>query len=169
MLRLRLRRVSLHPNAVQVTTSTSLSEALMRGPLRAGRWEACPCVKGAGHWTQPCPAPAWAACHMPPPSPRPAALQVVCWATHPVRLALKFKAHITTVGALSMPIVPGQQFTLHSHMLEEPCNITRLLRTLDKDSHTKQVRGPIPLACARSNAHNILSLAPLPAPGLRCR
>ena len=39
-----------------------------------------------------------------------------------------------------MPIVPGQQFTLHSHLLEEPCNVSRLLRTLDKDGHTLQVR-----------------------------
>ena len=66
--------------------------------------------------------------------------QVICWPSHSVPVASKFKAHITTLARLDMPIVPGQQFTFHSHMLEEPCNVSRLLRTLDKDGHTKQVR-----------------------------
>ena len=66
--------------------------------------------------------------------------RVLCWATHPLAAARKFKAHIATLPEIDMPIVAGQQFTLHCHALEEPCNVTRLLRTVDREGHTREAR-----------------------------
>jgi len=65
---------------------------------------------------------------------------VLCWASHPLAPALKLKARISTLPTLEMPIVAGQQFTLHCHALEEPCNVTRLLRTLDRAGRTREAR-----------------------------
>lgn len=114
--------------------------------------------------------------------------QVLCWPSHPVPVAAKFKARITTLARLeseregcscshtfiaplappsplAVPIVPGQQFTLHSHLLEEPCNVSRLLRTLDDDGHTKQarrkggvVRQALIVQGANGTAHTTLQL-----------
>ncbi len=66
--------------------------------------------------------------------------RVLCWPSHPSTTAIKFKAQIATLPSLDMPIVAGQQFMLHSHALEVTCNVTRLLRTLDRDGHTKEVK-----------------------------
>jgi elongation factor 1 alpha-like protein len=77
---------------------------------------------------------------------------VLSWPTHPARAVTRFKAQIALFGsttasgassdgamqATTMPLVPGQQFMLHSHTAAEPCNVTRLLRTLDRDGHTKE-------------------------------
>jgi elongation factor 1 alpha-like protein len=66
--------------------------------------------------------------------------QVLCWPSHPVREVVKFKAQLAVFGGLDMPIVPGQQFTFHAHNVEVPANVTRLLRTLDRDGHTAAVK-----------------------------
>lgn len=65
---------------------------------------------------------------------------VLCWPTHPIRYVSKMKAQIAVLPTCDMPLVPGQQFMLHSHTLEEPCNVTRLLRTLDREGHTKDIK-----------------------------
>jgi len=65
---------------------------------------------------------------------------ILCWATHPIRQITRFKAQIATFPALDMPLLPGQQFMLHTHSAEEPCNVTKLLRTLDRDGHTKAIK-----------------------------
>jgi elongation factor 1 alpha-like protein len=65
---------------------------------------------------------------------------ILCWPSHPIRMISKFKAQIATFPSLDMPIVPGQQLMFHAHTLEEPCNITKLLRTLDREGHTKQIK-----------------------------
>jgi elongation factor 1 alpha-like protein len=66
--------------------------------------------------------------------------QVLCWPCAPIKAVFKFKAQLMTFPTLDIPIMPGQQFTLHSHALSEPCNVTRILRTLDKDGHTKVIK-----------------------------
>jgi elongation factor 1 alpha-like protein len=66
--------------------------------------------------------------------------QVLCWPSHPIREVVKFKAQIACFATLDMPIVPGQQFMFHAHTVEVPCNVTRLLRTLDREGHTKDVK-----------------------------
>lgn len=66
--------------------------------------------------------------------------QMACWITHPIRAIYKFKAQIAILPGLELPLVAGQQFTLHSHTIEEPCNITRILRTLDREGHTKDIK-----------------------------
>jgi translation elongation factor EF-1alpha len=66
--------------------------------------------------------------------------RVLCWPSHPSTTAIKFKAQIATLPSLDMPIVAGQQFMLHSHALEVTCNVTRLLRTLDREGQTKEVK-----------------------------
>jgi len=65
--------------------------------------------------------------------------QVLCWPSHPIRPITRFKAQVAVFPTLAMPIVPGQQFMLHSHILEEPCNVTRVLRTL-RDGHTAAIK-----------------------------
>ena len=59
---------------------------------------------------------------------------VLCWPSHPIKAVLKFKAQIATLPGLDMPIVPGQQFTLHALGWEEACNVTKLLRTLRSEA-----------------------------------
>jgi elongation factor 1 alpha-like protein len=66
--------------------------------------------------------------------------QVLCWPTHPVRAVRRFKAQVHILPGVEMPLVAGQQFTLHSHTVEEPCNVTKLLRTLDREGHTKEIK-----------------------------
>jgi len=66
--------------------------------------------------------------------------RVLCWASHPLAPCVKFKAQIACLPTLEMPVVAGQQFQLHSHCAEEPCNVTRLLRTVDRDGHTREAR-----------------------------
>ena len=55
---------------------------------------------------------------------------------HPVPPVTKFKAEIQTFSSLDVPLVPGHQLMLHSHALEEACDVTHLLRTLDREGHT---------------------------------
>lgn len=78
---------------------------------------------------------------------------VLCWASHPIAMVSRFKAKIVTFPGLDMPVLPGQQFMLHSHAAEEPCNVTRLLRTLDREGHTKAIKpralGPSTIAVVR--------------------
>lgn len=66
--------------------------------------------------------------------------QILTWPSHPIRPVTKFKAQIAILPTFDIPIVAGQQFTLHTHIVEEPCNITRLLRTLDKEGHTADIK-----------------------------
>jgi elongation factor 1 alpha-like protein len=66
--------------------------------------------------------------------------QILCWPSHPVPHIIKFKARIATFPTLDIPLVPGQQFVLHSHTLEEPCNVTMLLRTINKEGHTDVIK-----------------------------
>ena len=65
--------------------------------------------------------------------------QVLCWPSQPIHAIVKFKAQIACLPSMTMPLVPGQQFMLHSHTLEEPCNVTRLLRTM-KEGHTDIIK-----------------------------
>lgn len=65
--------------------------------------------------------------------------QILCWPGRAIRQVTRFKAQIVTFSWLDMPIVPGQQFIFHSHTVEEPCNVTKLLRTL-KDGHTDVIK-----------------------------
>ena len=62
--------------------------------------------------------------------------RVLCWLSHPLRAVRKFKAQISALPTLEMPLVAGQQFAMHCHALEEPCNVTRLLRTVDGGGRT---------------------------------
>ena len=74
--------------------------------------------------------------------------QVVCWPSHLIRTAVKFKAQIATFDNVPFPLVPGQQFSFHSQCLEEPCTITRLLRTVDRGGHTITIKPrTLPSAC----------------------
>lgn len=61
---------------------------------------------------------------------------LLTWPTHPVRaVGARFKAYLAALPGLTLPIVPGQQFTLHSGGgWEEPCNVTRLLRCVRPDA-----------------------------------
>lgn len=78
---------------------------------------------------------------------------VLCWPSHPLPLVSRFKARVVlfpvvgyTGGRASTAcsdgnvIMPGQQFTLHTHATETPCNVTRLLRTLTRDGHTGAIK-----------------------------
>lgn len=68
--------------------------------------------------------------------------QVVCHPQHPIPLAWKIKAQIFLLPALRMPLVAGQQLTFHMHHLEEPCNITKLLRVINSKTGRTKIRRP---------------------------
>lgn len=55
---------------------------------------------------------------------------VLCWPSHPIPCVSRFKAQITALPDLPLPVVPGQQMTLHTLGWEEGCNVTKLLRTM---------------------------------------
>lgn len=65
---------------------------------------------------------------------------MLCWPSHPVAHVSKFKARVAVLPGVELPLVPGQQFTLHSHVAEEPCNVTRFLRTVDREGHTRDIK-----------------------------
>lgn len=66
--------------------------------------------------------------------------QVLTWPSHPIPAITRFKAQIATLPGMEFPMVAGQQFVLHTHVLEEPAVVTRLLRTLSPDGHTHQIK-----------------------------
>jgi len=68
--------------------------------------------------------------------------QVLCHPRHPIPLALKIKAQIFILPALRIPLVAGQQLTFHMHHLEEPCNITKLLRIVNTKTGRTKTRRP---------------------------
>ena len=71
--------------------------------------------------------------------------QVIGWVESPPPLALKFKAELLTLDGLSsvtgVPLLPGTAFMLYAGSSCVPCNVTRLLRTLDRPGgHTVAVK-----------------------------
>ena len=67
---------------------------------------------------------------------------VLCHPRHPIPLAMKIKAQIFTLPAMRIPLVAGQQLTFHMHHLEEPCNVTKLLRIVNEKTGRTKVKRP---------------------------
>ena len=76
--------------------------------------------------------------------------QVLCHPRHPIPLATKIKAQVFTLPSLRVPLVAGQQLTFHMHHLEEPCNVTKLLRIISKKNGRTKVRRPRCVVCQLS-------------------
>jgi hypothetical protein len=57
---------------------------------------------------------------------------------------LKFKALLLALEGpgLNMPLLRGQQFLFHAHCAAEPCVLSRLLRTVERDGKTTKERSP---------------------------
>ena len=53
--------------------------------------------------------------------------------SEPIHVTCRFRAKTFTWNMLRVPIISGQRFTLHMQCFEIPCNVTKLLRTLDKN------------------------------------
>eukprot|EP01138_Halocafeteria_seosinensis_P002453 gb/GECG01002510.1/.p1 GENE.gb/GECG01002510.1/~~gb/GECG01002510.1/.p1 ORF type:complete len:635 (+),score=84.35 gb/GECG01002510.1/:1-1905(+) len=67
--------------------------------------------------------------------------QVACWTQFPVPVVTEFRAQLATFEALKIPIVAGQQFTLHTQHVEIPCTVNKLRRTFNSDG-TLAVKKP---------------------------
>jgi len=65
----------------------------------------------------------------------------LCDPERPIRPASKFTVRIATF-ALDCPIVKGHQVVLHSHNVDEPATVTRLISLMDKKSASVTTRKP---------------------------
>lgn len=86
---------------------------------------------------------------------------VVCSPSHPVKLAKKFKAQIIVLDVV-IPLLHGQNVTLHAHVARETGVISKILTLVDE--HTGEVKKERPRCLLKGQAAVVEITPSLPMP-----